>query len=995
MGGQSPNSSTPSCVGIFNQTGGLNVVHGYGYFAVGADCWWDCAGTGIYNLSGGTLNTSEGASNWGDWSKWSLIGFAGGSGTVNVSGGGVWQISDDTTYRPLAIATGDPVNDPTGIGTFGDVEITSGGQVYAHAGVMIGDVFATTGPIAFPGAPGATGILNVAGGLLDAGGCAIYIGPGGSFTVSTGTLQNIGEIMNNVQLDISTGTLISGTPQPLTMNANGLLVLNGNNTYTGGTIINSGTVQVGNGYTPGSIGTGPIVNNSVLVLDGGIVAGSISGNGAVIQAGPGLTSLTAMTNTYTGPTIIAGGTLQVGGGATPLIHYSFVGTGSVGQNQIIAYNLSGNNGYNLRAFTGGNQLGAIPGPNSNLPGSVSLNGDLLFAGGYNPWNNNGFYGNKPLPTLNTWTDSMWVNLPSSATNNPSWTTIFSTSWACGGGATTLIYTGPDAWGPTSATGGFFSELADANGNWTSNGGNAFGTPYTINPGTWNMITETVQGTTYDLYVNGQLAGSYQLSGTSLFCQPQANLTFDYSNWFGNWGQPESLGDFNLFGQSLSASAIAALYNSEFTAFGNLPATPVQIAAGAVLDLNGTITTVASLSDLNGGPGVVTSNLPGPAGLVLTPTGGSATFSGVIQDGAGQVSLTLNGPATQILLGGNTYSGLTTISAGTLQIGNGGPTGSLGTGNVALNSGSLVFDVSGATFTVGSISGTGSLTQMGPGSSLTLAGLNSYSGPTTISAGTLVAGYGAPAPLIHYNFNGTGSIAQGQAIPDVSGNGYTMYGYHYGSTASFVAGPSSQLPGAVNLNGNFLYTGPISNGGNIIAGPALPTLNSWTDSFWVNLSNPAAISTSIWTPLISTGWGSSTGTGIRLMYAGANSWDHLNYQPGFYSEFGCADGNYAINDWGPGEAIPYTATAGSWFMVTQTISGQTYDMYINGQLLGSYQLNGDTPEFADSNADLTIGWDPWVGGAQNLQVADFNLYGTALSASRSPRSTAAACRPPVR
>ena len=316
--------------GIFNQTGGLNIVHGYGYFAVGSDCWFDTSaagGTGTYNLSGGILNTSEGAGNWGDYSKWSIVGFLGGSGTVNVSQSGVWQISDDTTYRPLAIATGDPVGEFTGPGTFGDVEITNGGQVYAHAGVMIGDVFATSGGGNFQGA---TGILNVAGGLLDAGGFPIYIGPGGSFTVSTGTLQNIGEIMNNVALDISTGTLISGTPQPLVMNANGLLLLNGpNNTYTGGTTINSGTVQVGNGYAPGSIGSGPIVNNSVLVLDGGVVAGSISGNGAVIQAGPGLTSLTAMTNTYTSPTIIAGGTLQVGGGATPLIHYNFIGTGSL------------------------------------------------------------------------------------------------------------------------------------------------------------------------------------------------------------------------------------------------------------------------------------------------------------------------------------------------------------------------------------------------------------------------------------------------------------------------------------------------------------------------------------------------------------------------------------------------------------------------------------------------------------------------------------------
>ena len=63
---------------------------------------------------------------------------------------------------------------------------------------------------------------------------------------------------------------------------------------------------------------------------------------------------------------------------------------------------------------------------------------------------------------------------------------------------------------------------------------------------------------------------------------------------------------------------------------------------------------------------MTNNGPSAAVLTLAPAGGSATFSGVIQDGASQTALTLNGPGTQILAGSNTYSGLTTITAGTLQ-----------------------------------------------------------------------------------------------------------------------------------------------------------------------------------------------------------------------------------------------------------------------------------------------------------------------------------------
>ena len=58
-----------------------------------------------------------------------------------------------------------------------------------------------------------------------------------------------------------------------------------------------------------------------------------------------------------------------------------------------------------------------------------------------------------------------------------------------------------------------------------------------------------------------------------------------------------------------------------------------------------------------------------ATLTLAPTGGnSATFSGTIQDGSpgSQTALTLNGNGTQVLAGTNTYSGPTTITAGTLQ-----------------------------------------------------------------------------------------------------------------------------------------------------------------------------------------------------------------------------------------------------------------------------------------------------------------------------------------
>ncbi|MDL2275382.1 autotransporter-associated beta strand repeat-containing protein, partial [Desulfosarcina sp. OttesenSCG-928-G10] len=104
------------------------------------------------------------------------------------------------------------------------------------------------------------------------------------------------------------------------------------------------------------------------------------------------------------------------------------------------------------------------------------------------------------------------------------------------------------------------------------------------------------------------------------------------------------------------------------------------------------------------------------------------------DGQG---LTKAGNGTLILTATNTYTGGTTVNAGTLQIGNGADTGSIAnTGGVTVASGAaLAFNRSDAITYGGVISGGGSLIQQGTGV-LTLSGANTYTGDTTVSAGTL-------------------------------------------------------------------------------------------------------------------------------------------------------------------------------------------------------------------------------------------------------------------
>lgn len=99
----------------------------------------------------------------------------------------------------------------------------------------------------------------------------------------------------------------------ITKSGVGTITLATNNTYSGTTTINGGTVQIGNGGTAGSLGTGAVVNNSILTFnrsDAVGIANNISGTGVVQQSGSGVITLTG-TNTYSGGTSIASGTIQV------------------------------------------------------------------------------------------------------------------------------------------------------------------------------------------------------------------------------------------------------------------------------------------------------------------------------------------------------------------------------------------------------------------------------------------------------------------------------------------------------------------------------------------------------------------------------------------------------------------------------------------------------------------------------------------------------------
>ena len=103
----------------------------------------------------------------------------------------------------------------------------------------------------------------------------ILVAPGGTFIASSGTLQNVTEILGDVTIS---GTTISGTPMALTKTGTGVLVLAGINTYTGGTILNDGTLVAANGTDGSATGSGEVVLNGGILASDPNIGGLISGN---------------------------------------------------------------------------------------------------------------------------------------------------------------------------------------------------------------------------------------------------------------------------------------------------------------------------------------------------------------------------------------------------------------------------------------------------------------------------------------------------------------------------------------------------------------------------------------------------------------------------------------------------------------------------------------------------------------------------------------------
>ena len=231
-------------------------------------------------------------------------------------------------------------------------------------------------------------------------------------------------------------------------------------------------------------------------------------------------------------------------------------------------------------------------------------------------------------------------------------------------------------------------------------------------------------------------------------------------------------------------------------------TAVNVTSGASYSVlsNDTVASIAGGGTINLGSGYT----------LTSGSGGSTTFSGVI---AGAGGLTKAGAGTTLMLtGSNTYSGTTTVSAGSLMVGNGTANGSVNvSSNIAIGSGAtLVLNRSDALTFANNISGAGGVT-ISQANAVNLTGAATYTGNTTVGGGALTfTNTNVPSTS---NIMGTGTVLI-QPASTSFGSAQTFSANVTNGITSLTIGTSNNTAN-LTITGNVNVSGPITlYGGNV-------------------------------------------------------------------------------------------------------------------------------------------------------------------------------------
>ncbi|EEC6260170.1 TPA: autotransporter-associated beta strand repeat-containing protein [Salmonella enterica] len=524
----------------------------------------------------------------------------------------------------------------------------------------------------------------------------------GGTTISGGTLvaSNVealgtGDVTNDAVLELNTGgdfdNAISGSGQ-VVKSGDETLTLSGSNTYTGGTLISGGTLVASNVE---ALGSGDVTNNAVLELNtGGDFDNAISGSGQVVKSGDETLTLSG-SNTYTGGTLISSGTLVAN-------DVNALGTGDVTDNAVLELNTGGDFDNAIsgsgQVVKSGDETLTLSGANS-YTGGTTISGGTLVASNVEALGSGDVTDNATLE-MNTGGDfdnaisgSGQVVKSGDETLTLSGSNTYTGGTLISGG--TLVASNVEALGTGDVTndavlelntGGTFDNAISGSGHVVKSGDDAL-TLSGANTYTGGTLISggTLVATSVDALGSGDVTNDAVL---------ELNTGGDFDNAISGSGQVVKSGD-----ETLTLSGANSYTGGTLISSGTLVATSVEAL----------------------GSGDVTDN----AVLELN-TGG--TFDNAIS-GSGQV--VKSGDETLTLSGSNTYTGGTTINDGTLIATS---VDALGSGDVTDNA---VLELNtGGTFD-NAISGSGQVVKSGD-KTLTLSGANSYTGGTTINDGTLVA-----------------------------------------------------------------------------------------------------------------------------------------------------------------------------------------------------------------------------------------------------------------
>ncbi|HJP97882.1 MAG TPA: autotransporter-associated beta strand repeat-containing protein [Rhodanobacteraceae bacterium] len=549
---------------------------------------------------------------------------------------------------------------------------------------------------------------------------------------------------------------------------NGFLILDGQNTYTGLTTVDSdGHLQVG-ALDPGSV-AGDILDNGTLTFFVNSAdqsyGGVISGTGSVAKSGAGTLALTGA-NTFTGGLWALGDTenssklaissdanLGAAGGAVLLEGGALEATTSFtlthpltlvsaptpvpstlqvdsGATLTVANGIAGDSSADLvKTGPGTLVLAAING----YGGSTTISeGTLALAGTGSLANSSGVRADGTFDI-------------SGATGGAA-TVVQSLS---GSGAVTL---GAQTLMLSNASGNFSGVISGSgalllfDGTEILTGANTYSGGTTIQAGVLQVSSDANLGAT---------TGHVKLDGGTLQAGGSFTLSHDIDAVLGG-GNIDTNGHALTLSGAISGDAMSFLvkqgagtltitsgtdvntYTGETTIAGGTLALVgdgsiansriVGVASGATLDISGT-TNGATINLLNGEGSVRLG------GKMLTVTGDPGFYFGGVISGTGNVTVA---GGTLALTSANTYTGGTTIDAGaTLQLDNSG----VGSGSIAgdvVDNGVLTFFGGGGNVTFGgAISGTGAVDDsVSSTSTLILTGINTYSGGTAVNTGTL-------------------------------------------------------------------------------------------------------------------------------------------------------------------------------------------------------------------------------------------------------------------